>query len=63
MRIESTRNANEHAIRGGSWRNPARNCRSAYRNWNHPGNSNDDLGFRLCLSSINRGARMRASKV
>lgn len=33
--------------RGGSWANPARNARAAYRNWNHPGNRNDDLGFRL----------------
>jgi formylglycine-generating enzyme required for sulfatase activity len=37
-------------IRGGSWNNTAQNARSANRNWNHPGNRNDNLGFR-CLSS------------
>ncbi|MDZ4830992.1 MAG: HRDC domain-containing protein [Phycisphaerae bacterium] len=38
--------------RGGSWINGARNARSAYRNANHPGNRNHNLGFRFCLSSI-----------
>jgi formylglycine-generating enzyme required for sulfatase activity len=33
--------------RGGSWINDARNCRSAYRDNDHPGNRNDNLGFRL----------------
>lgn len=35
------------AVRGGSWINNARNVRSAQRNWNEPGNRNDNLGFRL----------------
>lgn len=34
-------------IRGGSWNNTVRNCRVAYRNWNPPGDRNDNLGFRL----------------
>jgi formylglycine-generating enzyme required for sulfatase activity len=34
-------------LRGGSWNNDARNCRSANRNNGHPGNRNDNLGFRL----------------
>ena len=34
-------------MRGGSWNNDGRNVRSAYRNWNHPANRNDNLGFRL----------------
>jgi formylglycine-generating enzyme required for sulfatase activity len=34
-------------IRGGSWNNDARNCRSANRNNGHPGNRNDNVGFRL----------------
>ena len=34
-------------IRGGSWNNNARNCRSANRNNNDPGNRNNNLGFRL----------------
>ncbi|MBN1423935.1 hypothetical protein JXA88_05195 [Candidatus Fermentibacteria bacterium] len=33
--------------RGGSWNNNAQNCRSANRNNNSPGNSNNNIGFRL----------------
>ena len=36
--------------RGGSWNNNARNCRSANRNDNSPGNRNNNLGFRLASS-------------
>ena len=40
-------------LRGGSWSNEARNCRSAYRGGNRPG---DDrkwvIGFRLCCSAL-----------
>jgi hypothetical protein len=37
-------------LRGGSWNNNARNCRSAYRNHNEPGNANNNVGFRVvCL--------------
>ena len=35
------------ALRGGSYRNNAENCRSAPRNDNHPGNRNDNIGFRV----------------
>ncbi|MDP7132634.1 MAG: SUMF1/EgtB/PvdO family nonheme iron enzyme, partial [Planctomycetota bacterium] len=35
--------------RGGSWNNSARNCRSANRNRNNPGNRNNNLGFRVVL--------------
>jgi hypothetical protein len=34
-------------IRGGSWNNNARNCRSANRNNNNPDNRNNNIGFRL----------------
>ncbi|SLM29857.1 exported hypothetical protein [Desulfamplus magnetovallimortis] len=37
-------------IRGGSWSNNARNCRSAYRNLNYPGRRRHLIGFRLVLS-------------
>lgn len=37
-------------IRGGSWNNPAQNCRSAYRNNNRPDNRDNNLGFRLSSS-------------
>lgn len=36
--------------RGGSWNKPARNCRSANRNNNEPGNRNNNLGFRVSLA-------------
>lgn len=39
-------------IRGGSWINDARNVRAAYRNWNHPGNRNDNLGVRLSRAQV-----------
>ncbi len=37
-------------VRGGSWINFARYCRSAYR-WSQPSNRYDCLGFRLCCSA------------
>lgn len=40
------------ALRGGSWNNPAQNARAAYRNDNHRTDRNDNIGFRLVLSSI-----------
>ena len=37
-------------LRGGSWNNNPRNCRSAYRNHNEPDNANNNIGFRVvCL--------------
>ncbi|MBP3407031.1 MAG: SUMF1/EgtB/PvdO family nonheme iron enzyme [Kiritimatiellae bacterium] len=38
-------------LRGGSWNNNARNCRSANRNRNRPGNRNNNIGFRLACSA------------
>ncbi len=40
--------------RGGSWNNNPRNCRSANRNRNAPGNRNSNLGFRLLSSAVVR---------
>ena len=37
----------KRVLRGGSWINNGRNCRSANRNGNEPGNRNDNNGFRL----------------
>lgn len=37
-------------LRGGSWNNDPRNCRSATRNHNQPDNANNNVGFRVaCL--------------
>ena len=35
-------------LRGGSWPFNPRNCRSAYRNFNHPDSRNFCIGFRVC---------------
>ena len=46
------RSSGTHRVnRGGSWNNDASNCRPANRNRNEPGNRNNNLGFRLALSS------------
>ena len=34
-------------VRGGSWRDGGLNARSAARNWNSPGHTSNDLGFRV----------------
>ncbi|MCY2953718.1 MAG: hypothetical protein NTU53_17325 [Planctomycetota bacterium] len=34
-------------LRGGSWNNNPRNCRSANHNRNNPDNQNDNNGFRV----------------
>ena len=35
-------------LRGGSWLNHPRDCRSAYRSNDHPDNRNGSIGFRVC---------------
>jgi formylglycine-generating enzyme required for sulfatase activity len=35
-------------LRGGSWLNGPRYCRSAYRDFDRPVNRNNDIGFRVC---------------
>lgn len=38
-------------LRGGSWNDNPRNCRSAYRNHNQPDNANNNIGFLVvCLT-------------
>ena len=45
-------------LRGGSWINNGRNCRSANRNHNDPSNRNNNIGFRLA-----RGHELKPSRV
>jgi len=40
-------------LRGGSWINHSGNARADNRNRNHPGNRNNNRGFRL-LSSVHK---------
>ena len=40
---------NFRVLRGGSWDNDPRHCRSASRSWNVPGFRNDDFGCRVCF--------------
>jgi len=42
-------------IRGGSWNNNARNCRSANRNNNTPDNRNNNNGFRVACTPASEG--------
>jgi hypothetical protein len=37
-------------LRGGSWNNNPKNCRSANRNRNNADNCNNNIGFRLAVS-------------
>jgi hypothetical protein len=53
----TTVSGSNRVIRGGSWNNDARNCRSAYRNNDAPGNRNDNLGFRLLSTGLSRRGR------
>ena len=39
-------------LRGGSWINNARNCRSAYRDRNPRDNRNDNVGFRVVVGAF-----------
>jgi formylglycine-generating enzyme required for sulfatase activity len=42
----------DRVIRGGSWGDDARDCRSAYRNWSVPEVRGDDLGFRCARAQV-----------
>ncbi len=39
----------QHVLRGGSWDDYARRCRSAYRGGHRPGDRDHTLGFRVCV--------------
>ena len=40
--------------RGGNWNNNATNCRSANRNNNTPTNTNNNIGFRVSNTFLER---------
>ncbi|MCC6785083.1 MAG: SUMF1/EgtB/PvdO family nonheme iron enzyme [Planctomycetes bacterium] len=56
--VESGR---DRVLRGGSYRNEARRCRSANRNRNAPDNARDNYGFRLVLSAPEPAGGTRAA--
>src|ERR1700726_2266729 len=45
-----TAKASARVLRGGSWNNNGRNCRSANRNRNEPDKRNQNCGFRLAAA-------------
>ncbi|MBN2001137.1 SUMF1/EgtB/PvdO family nonheme iron enzyme [candidate division KSB1 bacterium] len=50
-------------MRGGSWNNNARNCRSAQRNNNRPENRDNNVGFRLVfVPQLTEKSRMTAGE-
>jgi len=51
----------ERVIRGGSWNDTGRLCRSAYRNAHGPAFRYFYLGFRICLAPIPAGKPMTES--
>lgn len=48
----SAGNGSNRVNRGGSWINDAEICASAIRNYDHPANRDDNLGFRLASSLL-----------
>jgi hypothetical protein len=46
-------------LRGGSWNNKDNNARGAYRNNNNPDNWNNNIGFRVVVSSSSRSMASR----
>ena len=50
-RGKGTITATARVVRGGSYFNNRRNCRSAYRNRNEPINFNNNIGFRVVRST------------
>jgi formylglycine-generating enzyme required for sulfatase activity len=45
-----------HVVRGGSWFNVPRNCRSAYRDNFYPDYRNTNIGFRVCCTALRKQA-------
>jgi formylglycine-generating enzyme required for sulfatase activity len=45
---ENKNEMNRRLLRGGSWGNGPANCRSAYRDFDHPDDRNGSIGFRVC---------------
>jgi hypothetical protein len=50
-------------LRGGSYNNNARNCRSAYRNNNDARNLNDNVGFRVVVSASTPDWQSRTEEI
>jgi len=43
------RQGKRHVLRGGSWDDYVRRCRSAYRSGHRPGDRDNAIGFRVCV--------------
>ncbi len=57
---ESLDDAASRVLRGGSFNNNQNNVRVSYRNNNHPGNRNNNIGFRVCLSTLAAGIALQS---
>jgi hypothetical protein len=55
--------ASNRVKRGGSWNNSARNVRTANRNRNRPSNTNNNLGFRVCLARSPMNKRVIGQRI
>jgi formylglycine-generating enzyme required for sulfatase activity len=47
VRVALVRSTTNRVIRGGSWNNDTNNVRSSNRNNDTPGNTNNNIGFRV----------------
>ena len=53
----------KRVLRGGSWNNNGRNCRSAIRNHNDADNRNNNIGFRLSLAQHRIGITVKDQRL
>jgi len=53
------KSGSNRVIRGGNFNNNAVNCRSAQRNNNTPGNTNNNIGFRLVNPWMDQSSRLQ----
>jgi len=52
----------DRVVRGGSWFDPARLCRSAFRSWRAPGSRLHSLGFRVLAGQASQGPEARGAE-
>ncbi len=53
----------KRVLRGGSWNNNGRNCRSAIRNRNDADNRDNNIGFRFSLAQYRIGITVKDQRL